>query len=623
MFNKRGERDFYLMKNKKGQVTIFIIIAILLLVSISLILILKPTLFNPQIPSSIQPLYNSFLSCLEDDVFVGIDLLETQAGYIETPDYEMGSPNIPFSSQLNFVGNYIPYWYYVSGSNIPKEQIPSKENMESEMKEFLQERIRKCNLETYYEEGFEITQNDADIDVQINNNFVVVDMFMDLEIKKGEDVALIKNHKVSIPSNLGSLYNSARIIYEKQKKEMFLEEYGIDVLRLYAPVDGVELTCGPKIWNSYDVFSSLKEAIEVNTLFLNTKKSLTQDEKYFFVDASIPNNVRFITSQDWPMSFEVLPSEGNMLIAEPIGNQQGLGIAGLCFVPYHFVYDFNYPILVQVYEGEEIFQFPIAVMIKKNNPRIALNSSSPKDVELEICPYKNTLTNLRIIDSDSNLVDAEISYDCFGESCYIGKTNFGVLEEEFPQCANGFINVKADGFAKTKYQYSTITEGSAEIVMNKLYTPEINLKLNRASYNEEALIYFNSEDNSQIVSYPEQNKVNLSEGDYKISVYIYKNSSIQLEETSHEECVDVPNSGILGVFGATQESCFEMKTPAQIISNALTAGGNADTSFSEDELKNSNIITINADNFGTPSSLDELQNNYLLFEVSQLEVNLN
>lgn len=622
MFNKRGENNLFKIQNKKGQVTIFIIIAILIIISASLIVILKPKLFQPTVPKDFQSVYNNFLSCLEEETLIGIDLLETQGGYIILPEKEEGSPNIPFSSHLDFLENPIPYWYYVSGSNIPKEQMPTKSKMESELNNFLKDRIEKCDFQPFYEQGFEISRGEPQLDIKINNEEVIVDVYMDLNIEKEEDITSIKSHKVSVQSNLGSLYTSAKLIYEKEKKEMFLEEYGIDVLRLYAPVDGIELTCAPKIWNSYEIFSSLQEAIEVNTFALSTKKPSTKSEKYFFVETSLPHDVRFITSKNWPMSFEVLPSEGSMLIAEPVRDKNGIGVIGFCFVPYHFVYNFNYPVLIQVSEGKEIFQFPFAVVIKNNNPRVSLNYTSSGNIQPHICPYKNVKTKLTIRDLDSNPVDAEIYYDCLGESCYIGKTNFGFLEEEFPQCINGFVNIKAEGFAEKKYQYSTNVEGNADIILNKLYNKNIDLNLDNNNYNGEALIYFNSDENSQIVYYPQQKEVNLSEGDYEISVYVYKNSSIKLGESTHRECIEVPSSGILGIFGATQEDCFDMNIPSQIVSSALTAGGKADIYFSENNLKNYDNIMITANDFGIPNSMEDLQNNYLLFDTSKLEVNL-
>jgi hypothetical protein len=611
------------MRNKGGQVTIFIIIAIIIVAGIVTVVLLRSNLFAKQIPTSIQPVYKTFLSCIEDKALVGIDLLESQAGYIELPAVEVGSSYIPFSSQLNFLGSSIPYWYYISGNNIQKEKIPTKGNMENELENFIQERVRTCSFENYYQEGFEITQDEPIVTISIKNDNVVVDLSMNLEITKGEDSVSVKNHRVTVQSKLGALYNSALTLYKKEKKEMFLENYGIDTLRLYAPVDGVELTCSPKVWNTYDIFASLQDAVETNTLALSTQTPSTKEQKYFFVDALITEDARFINSKDWPTSFEVLPSEGSLLIANPVGNQQGLGMIGFCYIPYHFVYNFNYPVLVQVYEGDETFQFPLAVVIRGNKPRTALNYSNPKQTELELCPYKNTPTTVTTKDVNSNLIEADISYECFGESCYIGKTSSGILTENFPQCVNGFVIAKANGFADAKFQYSTTSQGNAEMIMNKFYSQNVNLKLGSTDYNGKALIYFSSEGNSQIVSYPEQKKVNLSEGDYEISVYAYKDSSIKLAETTHQECVEVPSSGLGGIFGIKDKNCFDVKIPSQIISNALSGGGKLTYSVTESNLKNSDEIEINAVNFGVPTTVEQLQNNYLKFDSSELGVILN
>ena len=58
------------MRSKRGQVTIFIIIAIVLVASVAGFVMFKKGLFHGAIPSSIKPVYNSFLSCVEDKVWV-------------------------------------------------------------------------------------------------------------------------------------------------------------------------------------------------------------------------------------------------------------------------------------------------------------------------------------------------------------------------------------------------------------------------------------------------------------------------------------------------------------------------------------------------------------------------
>ncbi|MCL5018613.1 MAG: hypothetical protein M1416_02505 [Candidatus Pacearchaeota archaeon] len=607
---------------KRGQVTIFIIIAIIIVAGVAIFLFVWQGISIGQIPSNFEPVYNTFLSCLEDRTMIGIDILESQGGYIELPDFEPGSVHMPFSSQLNFLGNPIPYWYYVSANNVQKEQIPSEQDMENSLENFINDGIRECNFASYYQEGFEIVQGEPSANVDIKGSSVDVRLDMSMEITRGEDTALIREHNAVVNSRLGTLYNSAKTVYQKEQRELFLEDYGIDNLRLYAPVDGVEISCSPKTWNSHEVFGDLQEAIETNTLALTTQTPTTNEGRYFYVDAGISQEARFINSRNWAYSIEILPSQNGLMIADPVGNQQGLGILGFCYVPYHFVYNVKYPVLVQIYEGDETFQFPLAVIIQGNKPREELTSSAT-DEEIELCSYKNTEATVRTYDKNLNPVNSVISYECFGESCFIGNTTSGILTTEFPQCNNGYIIAKAEGFEESQQLFSTTTEGSASVIMNRLYDLDVSLKLNGNNYNDKAFIYFVSDSNSKTVAYPEQKIVELSEGTYEVSVYAYKDSSIQLQETTHQECVDVPSSGIGGIFGITEKNCFDVKIPSQLVTNALAGGGTLEFYFTENELSSSNTIEINAAGFATPTTIEQLQNNYLLFEDAQLEVTLN
>jgi len=567
----------------------------------------------------VQPVYNSFLSCLEDKTSVGINILESQGGYIELPKFEPGNAYMPFSSQLNAFGSPIPYWYYVSGNNIQKEQVPSQQDMEQSLATFIDNKITECNYDSYYQQGFQINQGNPTASVSIKDNSVDVSLNMNMQITKGTDNTLVSSYTVSVKSNLGSLYNSAKAVYQKEQNELFLENYGVDTLRLYAPVDGVDVTCAPETWNADDVFSKLQDAIETNTLALSTKSPMTNDEKYFHVSTS--GNVRFINSRNWSESFEVVPSQDSLLIANPVGNQEGLGIMGFCYVPYHFVYNVRYPVLVQVYNGQETFQFPVAVVIQGNKPRQALDATASQ-AQLDLCQYKTSSIIVNTYDTNLNPIDSRISYECLGESCDVGTAKSGVLTSNFPQCVNGYIIATADGFVEGKQMFSTTQGGSISIIMDKLYNLNVNLKLDGTSYNGKALIYFNSEKDSRAISYPDQRTVSLAEGQYNISVYIYKDSSLQLKGSTQQQCTDVPSAGIGGIFGLTEKKCFDMTIPSQMISNVLAGGGTQSEYFLESDLKNSNTIGIDATSLTTPTTVEQLQNNYVLFDSKTLEVSL-
>ncbi len=602
------------MGNKRGQVTIFIIIAIIIIAAVVLFFTFREDLITKKIPASIEPVYITFLTCLEEEALIGIDVLGSQAGYISLPEFEPGSRYMPFSSQLEFAGSAVPYWYYVSGNNIQREQVPSKAEMENQLAEFIEEDARDCIFDGYYEQGFEITQGEPEARVNIKENSVDVSLDMSMSIEKADERALINNHKISVNTKLGKLYADAKKIYEQEQKTLFLEEYAVDVLRLYAPVDGVELTCSPKIWNADEIFNNLEQAIEANTLALRTQDG---GDDYFVVDVPGDINARFITSRNWPRGFEVEPSNEDILMAEPIGNQPGLGILGFCYVPYHFIYSVRYPVLIQVYEEDEIFQFPIAVVLQGNNPRESLDVNASIVETPELCENKNTLMGVNTYDTDLKSVEADISYECFGKRCNIGKSP---LEEEFPQCINGYVLAKADGFEDKRYLFSSVEPGNVEIILDRLYEKEVRLKLDGIEYNDDAIIYFVSDESSKTLVYPGQKTVKLSEGEYEIQVYIYQDSSLDLESMTKEQCIEVPQTGLGGFFGLTKQKCFDVEIPAQIISNVLAGGGKAGYYVLESELVGSNFIEINAQSLTLPESLEQLQTNHILFEDRGLDI---
>lgn len=611
------------MENKKAQVTIFIIVGIVLLGAIILFFSFSGNLFGTNIPSSIEPFYNSFSFCVEEQMTLGASVLATQGGYLELPEFEGGSKHMPFSSQFDFLGNSIPYWYYVSGNNIQKEQVPSKREMEKQLESFLEDRVLDC-LYYNFSDKFEINAGNPKAVVSIGDKEISLNLDLNLDISSTEENFVITKHDLVVDSFLGTLYDSARKIYEHEQETLFLETYGLDVLRLYAPVDGVELTCSPKTWVAEDVLENVQKGLESNILALKVKDGnyelSSKEDKYFVVDTEVEGDVRFINSQNWPYSFDIAPTSGDLLMSNPVGNQEGLGVLGFCYVPYHFVYDLKYPVLVQISKDMEVFQFPLAVVISGNSPREALKSSSLASEDIGLCENKNTFVSVGVYDSSLNPIDADISYECFGISCEIGSTSNGNLRGSFPQCLNGYILASAEGYKFEKYLFSSTDSGRAEIILDKLYEKEINLEMDGREFRDSAIITFVSENFVKSVVYPEQKSVELSEGQYEIQVYAFRNSSIKISETTKEQCVEIPQSGVGGFFGLTKEKCFDISFPAQIISNALSGGGVENYYVLEEELQNSIAIDINAESLPRPDSLEQLQENYILYEENGLEV---
>ncbi len=616
---------------KKAQVTLFIIIAIVI-VALALLAFFY---FRARVtvPSGLQPVESYFKDCINLKVKEAGQLAGMQGGYLEMPEFEAGSEYMPFSNQLSYIGIPIPYWFYVSGNNIAREQKPSLDEIELQFKDYLNEAIQECDFSSLRAQGYTISfEGEPQVTVDIRASSIETSVSWPLQIDMGGQEARIIEHKVSTKSNFGSLYNDASKIYDYEQSSLFLENYSVDVLRLYAPVDGIELSCSPKIWQVKDVKTELKSALEANIAALKLKGSdyslAKSENKYFEIDAgAISSNAYLLYMPSaWPSRVEVWPTEDGLMKADPIGIQPGLGIlgaVGLCYVPYHFVYDVYYPVVVQLSKGEELFQFATVVVIDKSEARNASVGES-SDILLDICQYKSQPATIFTYDADSRPLEAEVYFKCFNQVCKIGRTKMqegdAILEANVPKCVNGVIIAKAAGYQDAKVVFTTTEEFIANIFLAPSH--ELVIEMPNLKQGEYALINFVSPSYSASVYYPEQPKINLSEGNYNVTAYLFKDSLITIGAQRAETCVKIPAGGLAGVFGAMQEQCYDIDVPQQSFTNVLFGGGKASWFVTEDDLKGKSKISISADTFAVPKDILELSDVYASIDVGQVNVQL-
>ncbi len=609
-----------LERKKRGQATVFVILAIIIVASVLGYFVLRERVVKKEVSANLKQVEEYFLNCIEDETKIGIEILGSRGGYIYLPEFVPGSEYMPTSNQLNFLGSPIPFWYYVSGNNIVGEQAPSKKDMEKQLEKYLDENL-DCDFSDFRARGYEIDLGSIKSKVVIFDGKISVDVKADLDVSFGGESYRFTEHKGEIGSKLGKFYDEAIKIYNYEKKESFLENYAVDVLRLYAPVDGVELSCSPKVWLKQEVDNTLKEALEANLQFIRFDG---KEGNYFSQDLIVGNDVRVLYDRKWPTRIEVWDSNNGVMMAEPIGNQPGLGILGFCYAPYHFVYDIVFPVLIQVYDEKERFQFPIVVIIDKNKAREALPVTNILDSEPELCKYP--INEITVYTYNTNLepVEADISFECLGQRCDIGKTKLNekedaTLKARFPQCLNGFIFAEAEGYAIKRYQFSTNQVGEANIILDKLYDLDLELRVNGKKTSDRAIISFVSQENIQTVAWPEQKQVRLSEGLYNITVFVYKNASITIPGINKEICNEVPRPGLLGIFGMTEEKCFDVNIPGQTLTNVVSGGGKGSDYFIESQLEKGKII-VSVSSLPLPKSLEELQDTYNLLEVKSVYI---
>ena len=607
------------MSSKKGQVTLFIIlaVAIIILAIILYFVFSKTTIITKQ-----NEVESYFTSCVDEKVQEAVSVAELQGGYLVLPNFDPGSEAFPFSNYFSFVTLDVPYWNYVTSNGIQKINQPSIEDIESQFNEYLQVSLQDCRSFNQFS-NLDINSSEIkNVSVKINSNNIETTVSMILNVKGDNYDYRSSEQKIKTDTAFGSLYNTASEFFQENSQKNILANYSLDIINAYVPTNGLDINCIPKILSKEQLKETLQSALQDNIQELKVKGSdfylKSPENKYFVIslDQTENNQFSFLYQKNWPTSIEVYPSEGDTIEIDPIGNEAGLGALGFCFIPYHLVYDLSFPVLIQITDNTEMFQFPVLVVIDKMVPNnFDFNETIP--VSFDLCKDSGQ-TGTVFTKYENNPIISKVSFRCLSQECSIGETQEdGKLTDTFPRCVNGYIVVEAPGYKTSEVLMSTNEPFITSVQLSKIYPLPIQIN---ADSGERAIITFKSIDYSQTVVYPDQTSINLTEGNYNVSVQFFKDSTISLGEQNVEKCISVPAPGISGVIGLTNQECYNLTLPSSQITSVPTGGGTTQFSVTDDELKAAKKINIQSQKLDAPRSIDDLINVYDSINLPTLQV---
>lgn len=213
---------------KRGQITIFIIVGIVIMIIFGLIYYIRNYVIKEKIAFStkkttkltldITPIRRHTETCLEKVSEEGVWLVGVHGGYIDpdgNPFYGEGGNVI--SSSTTYQGDKVPY--YLDGNSYT---YPPLNQIEEKLSKYIIVEFEKClNLTVFENMGFEITQPNVnykttgyydsdlvDSKVSINKEDVIVQIRYPLIIRKKGTVTELSDFRVSLPVRLKTIYNS-------------------------------------------------------------------------------------------------------------------------------------------------------------------------------------------------------------------------------------------------------------------------------------------------------------------------------------------------------------------------------------------------------------------------------
>jgi len=181
MLEKRG------MINKKAQVTLFIIIAIVIVAIVLIGFVYRDKIFittqkiRPEVVAPVQQLVQACLNVAANDALISVGF---QGGYVEPMTY------------LKTNLSEISYWYYNG-----EDKRPSIENIENELSKYVDLALPLC-LRFNPLKDYNLDYNESNTTVLIKNNTVIFNSNFPISIKKNDLVVDLSDFKETIKINL-------------------------------------------------------------------------------------------------------------------------------------------------------------------------------------------------------------------------------------------------------------------------------------------------------------------------------------------------------------------------------------------------------------------------------------
>ncbi len=466
---------------RRGQITIFIIIGIILLFAVGFVIYIA-TIYpglNFVTPKE-TPLGTYIGACLASVTKDAIVQLGTQGGYIQIPK-QVSINDRAYYSFAPGVDPKIPLWYYRGNPT-----YPYIDTMQDQISQYVLGNIDSClgNFTSFRDQFNLQLKGNATVNTTITNSNVITILNYPLQVtdKQTGSITDVTSVSRTLDVKLGEMWNMAIDILKSENEQLYFENLTMDVLSSSTsfPLNGMDFSCSPKIWKKSDIITFSKTALssDINLVtvkgnpftFFDTTDAYSRNHLVFPLSQTYPDlGAAFQYTPDARFELHVNPNDAQILTSN-VGQSNSPLLSFFCINQYHFTYDIEYPILATLRDDTAFggkgflfnFAFPVTINHnqgdKKDFPIVQFsapefnygfcNDTSPQSVTIHA---KDVYTY-------QSLYQANITFQCVHILCDLGATNadsgFYELQTNIPVgCTNGEIIANADGYLQGQTVY--------------------------------------------------------------------------------------------------------------------------------------------------------------------------
>lgn len=417
---------------KRGQITLFIIIGVIILFSVFTFFYLRSRVIEREVaeelpavekvPLEFEPIRLFTQNCLQKIGTEAVKILGEQGGYIDPESF--GANIIPQnpteSDALEFAPGselYVPYWWYLKAPNKCKgnclfssmrpslhRAAPGDSSIESQIDAYIEQEIQSClnDYAAFEIQGFEITPvGELKSRTRVTASDIALSITYPLKTKLGESSYTIENFYATVPVDLEKIYNLATDITDAQIEHHFLEKQMLDLLNAFTGLDANKLppmsatvytTEKSLMWPEAAVRERLQEILMIYVPAFQVYNTLNFAERYMpdplqaaiYQAAELPIKLSresqpysdlaatFSYLAWWPVYFDVNSKGGIIKGEQAVNDLAELFSVGI--VRYHTVYDLSYPVVIEIKDPAAlnnqgyIFRFALESNFRNNEP---------------------------------------------------------------------------------------------------------------------------------------------------------------------------------------------------------------------------------------------------------------
>jgi hypothetical protein len=471
-------------RGKKAQVTIFIIIGLILLLSAAIAIYFYQTRVTAPIkrvvavPEEVQQIYDYVATCLDQIGKDGLIIMGTQGGYIEIPPIIDKNPSAYISADPAGLVK-TPLWYYEG-----EDRTPSLEYMQRALALYIKQNLPDCVRDfDAFKERFEITPTGELLPVvSFTDNDVVIEVKWPLDIKVQDKVIKLTEFISSFQAKLKPMWELAAKTLQKENELGWFENLTIDLMAANQkiPLSGMEISCGTKKWHIREIKKELQNTMYYNLPYVRIDKTqyppplaslrvyddlkeqaadiredlaagkepdwpentppdaFEMNRMRFDIGARKTNlKTAFVYLPDWPFLVNAQPNSGGILSTANVKGARKY-LRFLCINQWHFAYDIIYPIKMMIKDDEAfggegyIFQMAFPVIIEDNEESrlfFGLRKFVIPDVGTDFCDTFGTQkVDVRVLGFEKGVPvaveqeNANITYRCLNKECILGQT---------------------------------------------------------------------------------------------------------------------------------------------------------------------------------------------------------